>query len=408
MDGFESAGGHESAVTADGAAPLAIVHVVSTPTWGGMEDRAVETALWQHQEGHRVHVVADPEGDVARRAGELGLALVPAPFRAWSRIEAALRLPRVLAAIPAGVNMVIDAHDNAATAACVFARRRAALVYSRHTVRGQPNPGATRRLRWRHLLDRFIVCSERGRQELLAEGAGHGRVDVVVDWARDAFFGGARRHASEGRLLVAAAGVLRADNGFLSIIEAFARGLGDMAAELVIAGAPPGDTAADRAHMAALRGAIAATGLGERIRLIGRIGDMPGLLREADIFVACTSGGGPTRVIPEAFASGVAVVARHSPSVAEFVRDGQTGLIAQGDGPGGEAEGLAAGLRRLALDAGLRARVAAAAADFARARLTLEAGMRATLASYRAALAGRGPAAMAAAGPQWAKMSGST
>ena len=86
--------------------------------------------------------------------------------------------------------------------------------------------------------------------------------------------------------------------------------------------------------------------------MIGEIpeGELPELYSAADITVSvCSSDGTPVSVL-EAMASGSAVVAGDLPSLREWIRDGETGLLV----PVGNVEALAARLLRLVGDVSLR------------------------------------------------------
>ena len=102
--------------------------------------------------------------------------------------------------------------------------------------------------------------------------------------------------------------------------------------------------------------------LRSRIRLLGYRGDVPDLLRAADVFTLPSHREGMPRSIIEAMLSGLPVVATDIRGSREEVVDGECGLLV----PVGDAPALAACLSRLATDEALRARFGAAA--LARAR----------------------------------------
>ena len=103
-------------------------------------------------------------------------------------------------------------------------------------------------------------------------------------------------------------------------------------------------------------------GVGERVRFLGEVPEdlLPALLNVATIYL------GPARqmhdkvegfgiAIVEASACGVPVVGGNSGGIPDAVRDGETGLLANGESP----EALAAAVRRLLDDDSLRARLGA-------------------------------------------------
>jgi glycosyltransferase involved in cell wall biosynthesis len=112
-----------------------------------------------------------------------------------------------------------------------------------------------------------------------------------------------------------------------------------------------GDGALDRE----LRMQVAALGLGERVRFIGRVSDeaLPAYYHASDVFVlpsvAVTEAYGLVQI--EAMAAGVPVVSTNLPTGVPWVnQDGVTGLIV----PPRDAEALAEALGRLLEDPGLR------------------------------------------------------
>jgi len=89
--------------------------------------------------------------------------------------------------------------------------------------------------------------------------------------------------------------------------------------ELLIAGGGP---LADQ-----LSEVITARGLDDRVSILGYRSDVPELLASADVFVLPSYREGTPRVITEALAVGVPVVATDIAGIPEQVRDGETGLL---------------------------------------------------------------------------------
>jgi glycosyltransferase involved in cell wall biosynthesis len=100
----------------------------------------------------------------------------------------------------------------------------------------------------------------------------------------------------------------------------------------------------------------------DRVRFLGYRGDVPDLLRAADIFVLPSHREGMPRSIIEAMLCGLPVVATDIRGAREEVVDGRTGLLV----PVARPEALAAALGRLAGDPGLRARFGKAGLERAR------------------------------------------
>ncbi len=101
-------------------------------------------------------------------------------------------------------------------------------------------------------------------------------------------------------------------------------------------------------------------GLGDRARFLG-LGDRDGVLRlfaAADAAVLSSAWENFPHTVVEALAVGTPVVATAVGGVPEIVRDGVNGLLV----PAGDSTALAAALRRVVEDEGLRHRLAAAAA----------------------------------------------
>ena len=101
---------------------------------------------------------------------------------------------------------------------------------------------------------------------------------------------------------------------------------------------------------------FAGAGLGARMRRLGYRADVDAVLAAADVFVLPSHFEGLPMSVIEAMLTGLPVVATDIRGPREMVVQGQTGLLA----PAGAVPPLAAALRTLVDDAGLRARMGAA------------------------------------------------
>ncbi len=106
-------------------------------------------------------------------------------------------------------------------------------------------------------------------------------------------------------------------------------------------------------HGEDLEPVFAASGLGARLRRLGYREDIPALLAAADIFALPSHFEGLPMSVIEAMLTGLPVVATDVRGPREQVVPGETGLLA----PPRMVAPLAEALRRLAADAGLRARM---------------------------------------------------
>lgn len=174
---------------------------------------------------------------------------------------------------------------------------------------------------------------------------------VVVHNRVDARFRPARATVSSGRAIptLLFVGRLVGRNGWSVLVEAWRRsGLADRA-ELHIVGSGPDE----RAICAAVDGF-------DGVRLIGHVPDegLADRYRSADVVVVPTvTGEGFGLVAAEALACGTPVVASAQGGLAEVVCDGVDGLLV----PAGNADALAAAMRRVIDDVALRSSLTAGA-----------------------------------------------
>jgi glycosyltransferase involved in cell wall biosynthesis len=125
--------------------------------------------------------------------------------------------------------------------------------------------------------------------------------------------------------------------------------------------------------------------LGDRVRFTGPLDDVPGALRSLDVVINASAAEPFGLSVLEAQASGVAVIGTAAGGIPEFVNDGETGLLV----PPGDPIALAAALRRLLDDAGLRERLARKGRAVAEARYGLASRADAIAGVYRSVSKGR-------------------
>lgn len=130
-----------------------------------------------------------------------------------------------------------------------------------------------------------------------------------------------------------------------------------------------------------LRARARALGVEAACRFVGRIphAELPGYLTAADAFLTVPSVDATAVSLLEAMAAGSAIVASNLPSAAEWVFDGESGLLV----PPRDGEALARAINRFLADPGLRAACGQRAVDLVRAKADHAANMERCDAIYR-------------------------
>lgn len=214
-------------------------------------------------------------------------------------------------------------------------------------------------------VDRYLAVSREIADELVERlGWPEEKIEVVynaVDVARAAVEAppGLREQlgGGEDRLLVVTPARLDAQKGHRVLFEAIPQ-VPD--ATFLLAGEGP-----EREPLEALAGRL---GIADRVRFLGRREDVPELLAACDVFALPSLYEGSSLAVLEAMAAGIPIVSSAIGGTEELIEDGRSGLLAAP----GDAEGLAAALRRLLGDRGLGETLAAGARERVEAGLTRE------------------------------------
>ena len=168
---------------------------------------------------------------------------------------------------------------------------------------------------------------------------------------------GARRGDADGRLVLAWAGRMTAEKGVDDLVAALRRLVADgRDVHLSLVGDGPA-----RSSVAA---AVEAMGLAGRVTWHGYVADRApylSILREADVFVLPSHAEGVPKVVVEAMAAGLPVIATATGNTPEVLAHGRRGVIV----PIGDAVALAAAIARLADDREARGRLRVAGLDYA-------------------------------------------
>ena len=219
--------------------------------------------------------------------------------------------------------------------------------------------GGRRAVRWalRCLADHVVVVSEAVRRSVLGKGQWE-HVSVIPNAVGWEYFDcdlarvEARRRLGlpEEMIIIGVPGTLRPVKGHLFFLAAAAR----LAAEWPDARfAISGD--GEEKYKVKLREEVERLGLQERVIFTGTVNDMRDFYRASDIACVPSRSESFGRTVIEAFAIGTPVVTTAVGGLAETIDDERNGLLVNY----GDEEGLAAALRRLIDDAGLRERLRA-------------------------------------------------
>ena len=213
-----------------------------------------------------------------------------------------------------------------------------------------------RRRRWASWLlaraaTHLMTVSNESRR-MLAERWGWpaDRTEVIPNGVDTERFRPAEHPRQVGRLVVGTVGNLRAVKNHAMLVRAAAAVAAD-GADLEVCIAGEGD---QRGLLTQLAEGM---GFDERLKLPGHVADVPGFLRDLDVFVLSSDSEQHPNALNEAMACGLPCIATRVGSVPELLDEGRCGMIVM---PGDELA-LAVGLRDLAADAARRARLGAAA-----------------------------------------------
>ena len=206
-----------------------------------------------------------------------------------------------------------------------------------------------------HKADLLVGVSRQVVDDFLSDGVPEERLQVIyngIDCAR--LQGGARSGALRRQfgiapeaLVIAAVGSLIHRKGHDVLLRALSC-LNHSDIHLWIAG--------DGSDWSKLEGLTRELGLAARVRFLGFLDDVPGVLRSADIVALASRAEAFGLVLAEAGAFGLPVVSTLVGGIPEVIAQEETSLLVPPDDP----TALAAALGRLAIDPALRHRLGAA------------------------------------------------
>lgn len=342
-----------------------VCHVITRLEMGGAQDNTLYTAAHLGPP-FAASLVCGPGGmrdDDARRSG-VAVTFVPSLVRE-------IRPLRDLAAVAALVRIfrrdrpaIVHTHSSKAGIVGRIAARLAGVSIVVHSVHGfgfndtQPAPlrallvGLERLVA--PLTTRFVLVSRANLDRGVRLGVVRGdRATLIRSGVRIGEFaaaasdpalrnGAGLRHElgiPPSTPLVGMIACLKPQKAPLTFIEVAARVAADRPrTHFVLAG--------DGELRPAVEARIRETGLEGRVHLLGWRRDVPRLLAAIDVMVLTSLWEGLPRVLPEAIAAGVPIVATGVDGTTDILRDGETGIVR----PPGDCEGMARGVAAILRD----------------------------------------------------------
>ena len=347
-------------------------------TWRGAEQQVLLTARGLFARGHRVAVVAHPDGELRRRL-PADIEVVPLATRNDVDLPAAWRLSRVIRDLQPDVVHAHNPHGVAAAATALSiasASRRPALVAA-HRVDFHLNANAFSRWKYRQV-DRFVTASEAIRAMLLQGGVPPDRAVTVhegIDVER--VVGVEPMNVREEywfpphSLIVGNVAALVPHKGQRFLIDAAAIVVREMPeVRFLVLG--EGELHASLEHE------IRHLHLSQHVVLAGFRADVLGVLKGLDLFVLSSVTEGLGTSLLDAMAAGRPIVATRAGGIPEVVLHGETGLLV----PPRDAAALAAAILEMLRDPARRRRFAEAGLARVRERFSADRMVDQTLGVY--------------------------
>jgi glycosyltransferase involved in cell wall biosynthesis len=284
-----------------------------------------------------------------------------------------LGLPALVAARALGRAVVLQAEVNGEMTGEVY-------TWGTPLERGPARQVLWGAVRLRNLLlrdaDAFVAMSGRIREEFLGAGVPAEKIHHIPHGVDTGHFRPAgeterrelRRHlglAEDARLIVYTGRLIRG-KGLETLVEAFAKvAARDPRARLLLVGSGAGQALSVEGD---LRRRVEEQGLASRVALPGRVEDVAGRLRAADLFVFPSEFEALGISLVEAAACGLPAVGTRTGGIVDVIEDGRSGLLV----PPADSAALAAAISALLEDAARRSALGLRAREVALLRFDAE------------------------------------
>jgi len=310
-----------------------VFHLITRLLKGGAEGKTIGTVLGLEAYEFTVGYGAEYDPDQVRLLHDNGIGTQR--FRSMRHYNPVTTVPAVVAIaryIRASEFDIVHTHSTEAGIIGRFAAALAGTPAVVHTVHGVPFAEDRNDLLERFILtcerraapvsDRIVTNADAITADYLARGIGkpdqYTTVYSGIDLERFQGVNPAPDVDGDGVRIVMI-GRLADGKGFHDLLEAIERVSGEVSVYLV----------GDGPERDSIERAIDSRGLTETVTLLGYRSDIPAILAAADVFVLPSYREGTPRVITEAMASGLPVVATDIAGIPEQVADGESGYLIQ-------------------------------------------------------------------------------
>lgn len=360
---------------------MRILQLSSARAFGGGERHLADLASALQERGHEVYAALTPRSPLVAELRTLPTEnIITLPLRNALDLKSALRLARF---IRERRIEIVHAHMGRDYTLAALAVRRASsaahlpaprFIITRHVlfplgrIHRLTLSGAACVIAVSHPVARALAAQgifHASKLRVVANAVDVKRFDSALrDFRRDDY---RRVLQTRAPFLVGTLGEisrLKGQSEFVCAAAIIAR-RSAVPVDFIIVGEDASKTGKSRAALEAL---IAAHGLQERIRLLGRRADVAQILASLDVFVSSSRSESFGLAIIEAMACGAAVVATATEGAREIIEDGFNGRLV----PIGDAETLATTILRLLEDAAHRASLTTHAREQVLTRWNLE------------------------------------
>lgn len=359
---------------------FSILHTEWSDGWGGQEQRIILECLKVRALGHQVVIACQPGSGILAKARENGIQVEELVIRGQFDLRAIRDICRLVRKYQV---TVLNTHSGKDTWVGSLAAKLAGvplLIRTRHL----SLPISTNPLNFVHrLADGVVTTGESIRNEMIrVNGISPDRIiSIATGVSLDRFDpltangAGVRRELGIGDqcqvvTMVAVLRGMKRHDLLVSAAVALREKLPDVVYLLV--GDGPGNDS--------IRALVHDAGLEDNFIFTGYRSDVPDILAASDVVVLTSDRNeGVPQSISQAMAMERAVVAAPVGSIAELVRDGETGLLAET----GNAQSFAAQIETLLVDEQLRTRLGKAARQHVLANYTDTIMAEKTIAFYQ-------------------------